>query len=123
MGSTGSGRFSDYSGEPKTESSGGSSGGSSGSDKCGEGFTVSLEDVASHEFYETHGSGPVVGTELTIEIRRRVVAVADGLPVGSLPTSFNYLARCLKDGFSYTGVVSVSLNGDNPQIRADFVVS
>lgn len=121
MGSSGSGNFSDYSGKPKTGSGSGSSGGSSGSDKCGEAFTASLEDVASHDYYANHGSAPAVGTRLTIEVRGRVVAVVGMQSVGSLPTRLNYLARCLRDGFTYTGVVTASSNGSNPQVQADFV--
>jgi hypothetical protein len=121
MGSSGSGNFSDYSGKPKTESNSGPSGGSSGSDKCGEAFTASLEDVASHDFYVNHGSTPAIGSKLTVEIRGRVVAVSGAEAVGSLPTRLNYLARCLQGGFTYSGVVTFSSNGSNPQVHADFV--
>lgn len=123
MGSSGSGRLTDYSGSPKGGSGSGSSGGSSGADKCGEAFTASLEDVASHDYYTNHGSAPAVGTELTIELRGRVVAFAGTESVGSLPTRLNYLAGCLRDGFTYTGVVNASSNGSNPQVQADFVAS
>lgn len=121
MGSSGSGNFSDYSGKPKTTSGSGSSGGASGSDKCGEAFSASLEDVASHDFYVNHGFAPAVGTQLTIELRGRVVAVAGTDSIGSLPTRLNYLARCLQDGFTYTGIVTISSNGSSPQVQADFV--
>jgi hypothetical protein len=120
MGSTGSGRFSDYSGKSKTEEGDGSSGGSSGSDKCAEAFTASLEDVANHEYYVNHGFAPAVGTELTISIKGRVVAVAGTETVGSLPTKLNYIARCLQGGFTYKGIVTSSTNGSNPQVQADF---
>lgn len=123
MGSSGSGNFSDYSGTPKTGAGSGSSGGSSGSDRCSEAFSASLEDVASHDFHVNHGSVPAVGTELTIEVRGRVVAVAGAESVGALPTRFNYLAGCLEDGFTYTGIVTVSSNGPNPQVQADFVAA
>lgn len=123
MGSSGSGNFSDYSGKPKTTAGGGSSGGASGSDKCGEAFTTILEDVASHGFYMSHGSVPAVGTQLTVEVRGRVVAVAGTESVGSIPTRLNYLARCLQDGFTYTGIVTASSNGSNPQVQADFVAN
>ena len=121
MGSGGSGTFSDYSGKPQAGSGSGSSGGASGSDKCGEAFTASLEDVASHDYYVNHGSAPAVGTELTIQVRGRVVAIAGAESVGSLPTRLNHLARCLQDGFTYTGIVTASSNGSNPQVHADFV--
>jgi hypothetical protein len=122
MGSTGSGKFTDYHDEPKTGSGDGSSGGSSGSDRCSEAFTASLEDVANHEFYVVNGCAPAVGTQLTIEVRGRVVAVQGTESIGSLPTRLNYLARCLQDGFTYTGRVTVSSSGSNPQVQADFVV-
>ena len=98
MGSSGTGRFSDYSGTPKVESGSGSSGGSNGSDKCGEAFTASLEDVASHEYYKNHGTTPAVGTELKVQVKGRVVAIVGTEAVGSLPTRLNYLAGCLEDG-------------------------
>lgn len=123
MGSSGSGNFSDYSGSPKSDLGGGASGGASGSDKCSQAFATILEDVASHQFYASHGSVPPVGTQLTIEVRGRVVALAGTETVGSIPTRFNYLARCIEDGFTYTGVVTNSSNGANPQVHADFVAN
>jgi hypothetical protein len=122
MGSSGSGSFSDYTSKPKTGDGSGSSGGSSGSDRCGEAFTASLEDVASHAYFAKHGFAPKAGTELTIQIKGRVVAVTGEESVGSLPTSLNYLARCLQDGFTYRGIVTSSSNGTHPQVQADFVV-
>jgi hypothetical protein len=121
MGSSGSGSFSDYSGRPRTGSGNGSSGGDSGLDKCRAAFSASLEDVASHDFYLNHGSVPVVGTQLSVVIRSRVIAVAGTVSVGSLPTRLNYLAGCLNDGFTYTGIVTASSNGSNPQVQVDFV--
>ena len=121
MGSSGSGNFSDYSGKPKSGSGSGSSGGSSDSDRCGQAFTASLEDVASYDFYGNHGYTPAVGTQLTVEVRGRVVAVIGTEAVGALPTRLNYLAGCLQDGFTYTGIVTASSNGSNPNIQADFV--
>ena len=121
MGSSGSGNFSDYSGKPKTGSGSGSAGGSSGSDKCREAFTVNLEDVANHDFYVNHGSAPVDGTQLTLGVRGRVIAIVGTESVGSLPTRLNYLAGCLQDGVTYTGVVTATSNGINPQVQADFL--
>lgn len=121
MGSSGSGRFSDYSSEQKISSGDGSSGGSSGSDRCSEAFTASLEDVGAHEYFVNHGSVPAVGTKLTVLVKGRVMAVAGTESVGSLPTRLNYLASCLEDGFMYNGVVTASSNGKNPQVQADFV--
>lgn len=123
MGSSGSGSFSDYSGIPISGSGNRSSGGSSGSDKCQEAFTVSLEDVASHDYYLKQKSAPPLGTELTVMFKGRVLAVAGTDSVGSLPTKLNYLARCLRDGINYKGIVTLSTNGPNPQVHADFVVA
>jgi hypothetical protein len=123
MGSSGGGRFSDYSGTPKNGEDGSASGGSSGTDKCGEAFTVGLEDVASHPFFTTNGTVPLVGTVLTIALAGRIVAVTAGQTVGSLPTSFNYLAACLADGMAYSGVVVSSSAGTNPQVQADFAAT
>lgn len=120
MGSGGSGSFSDYSGNKKTGSGSGSSGGSSGSDKCKEAFSASLEDVASHDYYKNHKSTPAVGAKLSVQVKGRVVAVIGSESVGSLPTRLNYLAGCLEDGFTYTGIVTASSNGSNPQVQADF---
>ncbi|QDZ02544.1 hypothetical protein FQ775_20415 [Nitratireductor mangrovi] len=121
MGSGGSGRFSDYSGNKKTGSGSGAAGGSSGSDKCREAFSASLEDVASHDYYKNHKSSPAVGAKLSVQVKGRVVAVIGSESVGSLPTRLNYLAGCLEDGFTYTGIVTASSNGSNPQVQADFV--
>lgn len=123
MGSSGSGRFSDYTGSPKTGSGDGSSGGASGTDKCQEAFTVSLEDVASHNYFINNGIAPPIGTELEVSLLGRVVAVSGLESVGSLPTKFNYLARCLQDGIKYKGIVTASTNGPHPQVQADFVVA
>lgn len=122
MGSSGSGKFSDYSGKQKTQVGNDFSGGASGSDKCGAAFTASLEDVASHDFYVNHRAPPPAGTSLTIEIRSRIVAVAGNESVGSLPTRLNYLAGCLTDGFRYEGIVTKSSDGSHPQVQVDFVV-
>lgn len=123
MGSSGSGRFSDYSGKLKTGSGDGASGGSSGSDKCTEAFTTSLEDVAIYSYFTKYGTVPPVGTQLEIAIRGRIVAIIGTDSVGALPTQFNYLAGCIQDGFTYAGVVTASSNGANPNIVADFVAN
>ncbi len=65
---------------------------------------------------------PAVGAHLTVEVRGRSVAVIGADSVGSIPTRLNYLARCLQAGFSYTGIVTASSSGANPQLQADFVV-
>jgi len=122
MGSSGSGNLTDYSKSPSVKTGGGgSSGGASGGDRCGEAFSVGLEDVGIYEYHTNSGSVPPVGTVLTIALQARIVALdATGASVGALPTAYNYLARCLGADFSYSGVVTGSSNGPNPQVQVDF---
>lgn len=123
MGSTGSGRFSDYPGTGGTGPSGagGDGGEPAGEDRCTRAFNVSLQDVEHSERYARTSSVPPVGTQLSVEHRKRLVAVdASGASVGNLPTSFNYLADCLAGGFSYAGIVSASSNGPTAMITVDF---
>lgn len=113
MGSSGTGRLSDYPGS----SSGGSgaSGGSGGTgprgsdDRCSKAFSSKLDDVAMSDYYVGTKRLPPVGTNVVVAKRKRVVVqTANGESIGSLPTAFNYLAGCLADGWTYAGVVRVS---------------
>lgn len=130
MGSSGSGRISDYPGSSKQP--GGGSGPASGdgsggtapfSDRCARAVSVTLEDIEHCEYYTKHGAVPPVGEVLRIAQRKRVVAeTEEGLTVGNLPTSHNYLAACLKDGWNYIG--SIRSSSDGPPIAniiADFI--
>ncbi|MGR6465812.1 hypothetical protein [Rhizobium sp. PAMB 3182] len=123
MGSSGSGSFSDYSGRPtKPSGNGGSSGGNSGEDRCRQAFNTELEDVAQYDFHSQNNDVPPPGTNLTIALRGRLVAVdSDGTSVGALPTRLNYLAGCLQDGVQYAGVVRSSANAAVPRVEVDFV--
>lgn len=123
MGTTGSGRLTDYPGSNKQGSGTGSSGNSGGgeTDKCGRAFTVILEDIERSSYYINHEDLPEEGARLTIGFEKRIVAVAeDGLTVGNLPTSYNYLAACIKDGYSYIGYVSGTTNIPIATVTADF---
>lgn len=116
MGSSGSGRFSDYPASPSTKSSSsggrsGSSGGSSGEDPCDRAFSTELEDFERSEYFGNHkGTAPKIGTTVTIEKGKRVIARAStGETLGNLPTKFNYLAGCMAAGRTYIGrIVTVS---------------
>lgn len=120
MGSTGSGSFTDYSGG-SGKSEGAGSGGSSGDDRCSQAFSTGLEDVEEYDFYLTTNNVPVVGSQISLVHENRIIAVDhDGKAVGALPTKFNYLAACIKDGFKYTGVVTASTSKPTPQVNADF---
>jgi hypothetical protein len=125
MGSSGSGRISDY---PGTSRGGGSgSGGAEGGggqpeDRCGRALSVTLEDIEHSDYFGTQGAPPPAGTTLNIRQRKRlVVETSAGQSVGNLPTSYNFLASCMKDGWSYTGTVTSSNNGPPvASVTADF---
>ncbi|WKD29622.1 hypothetical protein NDQ72_06680 [Halomonas sp. KG2] len=126
MGSSGSGRFSDYPGTKTREVDGdgtGVAGGTSGVDKCQQAFQVLLEDVGNSDFYSKFSNVPAIGDQLVIRFdKSRVFALdVNGVKVGALPTSFNYLVECMEDGVSYVGVVSSSAVSPVPTVAADFV--
>lgn len=124
MGSTGSSRFSDYSGTKASQTSSGSGsggGGASGVDRCRQAFTCVLEEVAQCPFFAQSGTVPGPSAVLTIEFHGRVFAVdANGVCVGALPTAFNYLVNCLNDGIQYIGLVRRSTTSPVPTIEVDF---
>lgn len=123
MGSTGSGKFSDYPGTGGSDPSGAGGGGgeTESGDRCTRAFSITLQDVEHSEHYAHTSSVPPGGTQLSIEHRKRLVAVDEsGASVGNLPTSFNYLADCLASGFSYAGVVLASSEGPTATVTVDF---
>jgi hypothetical protein len=123
MGSSGSGRLSDYPGSSGTGS--GTSTGAGGSDRCAQAIAVTLEDIEHCDFYKAGGTVPARGQQLRIALKKRIVAETDaGITVGNLPTACNYLAGCLKDGWRYTGTVTAS-NGSGAvaTVSADFAPS
>lgn len=147
MGSSGSGSFSDYSGRKPGGSSGGAgsggagsdgdgsggggsggggsggggSGGGSGQDRCLRAFSASLEDVGLYPLYTSTGTVPAVGAILTVAQTQRLVAIdPSGVEVGALPTSLNYVAGCMQDGHSYSGVVRSSSTTPVPRVDVDF---
>lgn len=138
MGSSGSGRISDYPGSSRARGDrdggrgrdsggGGGAGGSGGGggqpeDRCGKAFSVRLEDIEHSEYFTAHGAPPPLGETLHVRQRKRLVAeTSTGQTVGNLPTSYNYLAGCLKDGWAYTGQVTTSSSGPPvAAVTADF---
>lgn len=120
MGSTGSGSFTDYSGSRNSRGSGGS-GGASGTDRCSQAFSCTLQEIAQCDYFKVHGVPPSRGTQLGLVLDGRIFAIdASGTKVGALPTSHNYLAACLQAGFTYVGVVTVSVATPLPTASADF---
>lgn len=117
MGSSTSGRLTDYSGVKNSNGTGGTG----GADRCGQAFDCSLEEVALCEYFTTHSTVPPVGIELQLIFERRLFAVApDGLKVGALPTAYNYIAACIRAGHSYVGAVTASGTLPMPSVSAVF---
>lgn len=136
MGSSGSGRLSDYSKKSGSKKSGtkprgskkggggGASGGSSGQDSCGKAIgDISLEEVARCEYYQKHSDVPRVSTVVRVRnvlVKHRIgVENKDGELLGYLPTEYNYLVGCMEAGYSYAGLVKSSLNVRVPRINID----
>ena len=116
MGSSGSGRLTDYPGTSPVGSKGasqkGEGGGGPPDDRCGRAFSASLEDIEHSEYYLAHSSPPPVSEPLRVRHGKRLVAeTVDGQSVGNIPTPLNYLAACLKEGWSYQGLVTASNSG------------
>lgn len=129
MGSTGSGRISDYPGSSSKGGSGAGAGGGGGGgppeDRCARAFHARLEDIEQSDYYRAHGSLPPLGTQLSVAHRKRLVAqTSNGESIGNLPTSLNYLASCLKDGWNYVGTVQAAAS-DPPvaTVSADFAAT
>lgn len=90
MGSTGSGRLSDYSNQPpkKEQATGGGSGGSGGSpggDPCALAFTTTLADVERCDYVKTQGNPPGKGDPVRVIFDTRLCVVTDdGVLIGYL---------------------------------------
>lgn len=122
MGSTGSGRFSDYSGTGGGKGdTGAGGGGASGEDRCNRAFACVLEEVEQCDYFTANQDVPPTNTTLTLELRGRLMAIdPDGLSVGALPTRLNYLADCLGAGFAYDGRVAAATSGSVASVNVDF---
>lgn len=129
MGSSGTGRLSDYPGTSRAGGNGGDpkgrEGGQPPEDRCGRAFSTALEDIEHSEYYQANGAPPPAGEVLRIRQRKRLVAeTAVGQSVGNIATGLNYLASCLKDGWEYTGLVTASNNGPPlAAVTADFAAT
>ena len=123
MGSSGSGRLTDYpgSGKAKTSSEGGDGG--SPEDRCGKAFSAQLEDVEQSAYYVNHKQPPPLGTVLEVVHAKRITAVIGDETVGNLPTKYNYLAACIKGGYSYVGTVTTSKSAPTVIVSADFAAN
>lgn len=115
MGSTGSGRLTDYSrfrGAVK-----GVTGGEDLINKCDRAIATALEDVETCDYFKKKGIVPAKGTYVKIALKTRLVALDEnGDVIGHLPTEYNYLLECLNDGYQYEGEVSGSFDTPVPSV-------
>lgn len=115
MGSTGSGRLTDYS-----RFSGAVKGVTGGEDlinKCDRAVATVLEDVETCDYFKKNGKVPAKGTYVKIALKTRLVALDEnGDVIGHLPTEYHYLLQCLNDGYQYEGVVSGSFEMPVPSV-------
>jgi len=126
MGSTGTSRFSDYSGssgggEKPTKSSSNSKSTGDTSNRCEKNLNVSLEEVATCTYYSDHGEVPPANTD--VDVISKLVGGRIGLRttitselIGYLPTEYNYVRRCMEQGYSYSGKVTSSSLKPIPRI-------
>jgi hypothetical protein len=116
MGSTGPGHFSDYPGNGNAIK--GVTGGESGVNECERGVMTRLEDVSTSDYYQKTGNVPPIGTSVIIAFATRIVAIDDkGVIIGNLPTEYNYLMRCLREGYQYEGEVIGSNTMPLPSVQ------
>lgn len=115
MGSTGSGKLSDY-----TRFRGAVKGLTGGEDlinKCERAVATVLEDVETCDYYKTNGKVPEIGTNVKIALKTRLVALDEKEDViGYLPVEYSYLLECLNDGYQYEGKVSGSFDTPVPSV-------
>lgn len=115
MGSTGSGHLSDYPNYKKAIV--GVTGGEDTVYMCDKAVATSLEDVATNDYFKTYGTVPPIKSSVVISFNKRVIAVNDeGLTIGNLPTSYNYLLGCIEEGYQYEGEVIESHNTPLPSV-------
>jgi len=119
MGSTGTGKFTDYPGS-KPKQNGDLTGGSSGIDECARAFSSRLEDVSACTYFTTTANIPPIGTSVELYFDKRIIVrTLDGIDLGYLPTKFNYLKICMDGGYIYQGFVRLSALGAIPVIEID----
>ncbi len=119
MGSSGTGKLSDYS-EKTEKKGGGKASGASGKDPCDNAFATTLEDVDRCEYFKNHKSVPPIGTEVIVSLKGRLlVDTLAGETIGYLPTEYNYLAGCMKKKRSYGGQVSSATTKPVIRVRVD----
>jgi hypothetical protein len=128
MESSSSGRFHHYSNPALPASSEGSTTGGgkrSEIDVCEVPLpNVRLEEVSRSEYFSTKQTVPPAGTN--VQVRKDLVGgriavetTRGNQSIGFLPTQYNYLVGCLKQGHKYRGKVTASADSPTPRIVAD----
>lgn len=132
MGTTGTGRFTDYPAGKKDNVGGGGGGGTTGGSSPVNQCEVALRDVRLEEvercdYFSAHGSVPPVGTP--VRVRKALVGKRMGAEtfagevVGVFPTKFNYLRTCIEQGYKYEGKVFSSQSGKLPAVVVELAHS
>ena len=120
MGSSGTGRLSDYSDFVRginVSPAKGNEGPDDPVDKCILAFTTELEDIETSERYVKTKTLPSEGDHIRIGINTRIVAIDDNdMVVGNLPTKYNYLFDCINGGHNYEGNVEDAIPGLVPLV-------
>jgi hypothetical protein len=135
MGTTGTGRFGDYPGSQGSGSGGikgGSKGGGGrsggeGEDQCSKAMdTITLEEVAICSYYKARKDVPTVGTNVflrkELEGGRLAIETRSKEVIGFLPTKFNFLLRCMEEGYNYSGKVISSRSGNLPLVKIELAL-
>jgi len=124
MGSTGTGRFSDYPGSRGSGSGGGSSQGGEGQNQCEKAAgNILLEEVAICDYFSAHKTVPPVGD--TVRLReqlfdgRLAIETESSEVIGFLPTRYNYLRQCIEQGYEYAGTIISSTTTNLPSVKID----
>lgn len=134
MGSSGSDKFQEYREPPKKDGSkksprggegprGAPPGGpEEGANKCEEPLkNVALEEVGISEYYDANKDVPPSGTGVSVRgslVQGRIaVATQKDEIIGVMPVEYNYLRRCIEQGFLYSGHVVVSSKKPIPTVR------
>lgn len=130
MGSKGTGNFGDYNKSGSTGSSKGGGGqgqGGSGGVKgneCEKAIgDISLEDVANCSYFKKYKKVPPPDTQILLSEKleggRLTIITEQEEVIGYIPTKFNYLRRCIQDGYKYSGQVNQSNIKPIPTVRID----
>jgi hypothetical protein len=116
MGSSGTGKFTDYPGTPRGSAKKRSESGAPPSldeqgDECERRLeNIALEEVDRCDYFKAHTALPPAGMDVRIRSalvggRIGVEVIASQEVLGLLPTQFNYLLQCMKQGYRYAGQV------------------